>query len=292
MEGFDGTNATFQSGLQLMSDTFRLQHKNLIPPEWKFTMNTKDMKKVHFFFTFIILFINTSLLISQDALEIVRKADDLMRGKSSFAQITMTIVKPDWQRKMTMKAWSLDPNYSIILITEPARDKGTVTLKRGNEVWNWLPSVQKVIKIPPSMMLQSWMGSDFTNDDLVRASSIVKDYTHTLLGREIYHDYECYKIQLIPKPEAGVVWAKVLLWISIKGYMELKTEYYDEDGVLVKSFLGSNIKSFGDRQLPEHWEMIPVENPQNKTILDYVELNFNIINEPNFFSLQNMKHVR
>jgi len=232
-----------------------------------------------------------SFSFAQAALEIIRKADDLMRGKSSFAQITMTIIKPDWQRKMTMKAWSLEPDYSILYISEPARDKGTVTLKRGNEVWNWLPSVRKVIKIPPSMMLQSWMGSDFTNDDLVRASSIVKDYTHTLLGREVYEDYECYKIQLIPKPEAGVVWAKVIAWISVKGFLELKIDYYDEDGLLVKSFLGSIVKSFGDRRLPSHWEMIPHDNPGNKTILDYDELKFNISVNTDFFSLQNMKRV-
>jgi outer membrane lipoprotein-sorting protein len=227
----------------------------------------------------------------QSAREIVAKANDLLHGKSSYAQITMTIVKPDWQRTMTMKAWSLEPEYSIVYLSEPARDKGTVTLKRRNEVWNWLPSVQKVIKIPPSMMLQSWMGSDFTNDDLVRASSIVDDYTHTLLGNDTCQGYDCYKLQLIPKPEAGVVWSKVIVWISIKGYLELKTEYYDEDGTLVKSFLGSNVRLFGDRRLPAHWEMIPHDNPGDKTILDYDELTFDISLTADYFSLQNMKRV-
>ena len=243
------------------------------------------------FYIIVFVLLSYSFSFAQDALEIIRKADELMRGNSSYAQITMTVVKPDWQRTMTMKAWSLEPNYSLIYVTEPARDKGTVTLKRGNEVWNWLPSVQKVIKIPPSMMLQSWMGSDFTNDDLVRASSIVKDYTHTLLGREVYEGYDCYKIQLVPKPEAGVVWARVLIWISSNGFLELKTEYYDEDGILVKSFLGSNVKSFGDRRLPAHWEMIPHDNPGNKTTLDYDELKFNISVTADFFSLQNMKRI-
>ncbi len=229
--------------------------------------------------------------LAQDATEIIRKADELMRGKSSYFAITMTIEKPSWKRTMVMKGWSLEPDFSLVYVTEPARDKGTVTLKRGNEVWNWLPSVQKVIKIPPSMMLQSWMGSDFTNDDLVRASSIVKDYTHTLLGREQCEGQECYKVELVPKPEAGVVWAKVLVWISTGGYLEYKTEYYDEDGTLVKSFLGSNVKTFGDRKLPAHWEMIPYNEPGNKTILDYDELRFNEKIGADFFSLQNMKRV-
>ena len=243
------------------------------------------------FYSIVFVLLSYSFSFAQDALEIISKADELMRGKSSYALITLTVVKPGWQRTMTMKAWSLEPYYSLIYVTEPARDKGTVTLKRGNEVWNWLPSVQKVIKIPSSMMLQSWMGSDFTNDDLVRASSIVKDYTHTLVGREVYEGYDCYKIQLIPKPEAGIVWARVLVWISINGFLELKTDYYDEDGILVKSFLGSNVKSFGDRRLPAHWEMIPHDNPGDKTILDYDELKFNISVTADFFSLQNMKRI-
>ena len=228
---------------------------------------------------------------AQDATGIIRKADELMRGKSSFAQITMTIEKPAWSRSMTMKAWSLEPDFSLVYVTEPARDKGTVTLKRGNEVWNWLPSVQKVIKIPPSMMLQSWMGSDFTNDDLVKASSIVNDYSHTLLGKEEYEGHDCYKIQLIPKPEAGVVWAKVLVWISVEGYLEYKTEYYDEDGQLAKSFLGSKVRKFGDRLLPAHWEMIPYNQPGNKTVLVYDILRFDEKIGTDFFSLQNMKRV-
>lgn len=228
---------------------------------------------------------------SQNATAIIRKADELMRGTSSYAEITMTIVKPDWQRTMTMKAWSLEPHYSLVYMTQPARDKGTVTLKRGNEVWNWLPSVQKVIKIPPSMMLQSWMGSDFTNDDLVRASSIVSDYTHSLLGREMYEGHECYKIQLVPKPEAGVVWARVLIWISTEGSLELKTEYYDENGSLVKSFLGSKVRTFGDRKLPAHWEMVPQNSNGNKTVLEYNELKFNVSLNSDYFSLQNMKRI-
>ena len=114
------------------------------------------MKKISSDFTSSVSFF--TLCHAQDVSVIIRSADELMRGNSSFSRVTMTIVKPEWQRKIAMIAWSLEPGYSIIYVSEPARDKGTVTLKRGNEVWNWLPSVQKVIKIPPSMMLQLWMG--------------------------------------------------------------------------------------------------------------------------------------
>lgn len=245
------------------------------------------MKKI-FFLTILI----TSTIFAQDATEIVKKADQLMRATSSYSEISMEIIKPDWSRKMSMKVWALEPDYSLIYITEPARDKGTVTLKRKNEVWNWLPSAQKVIKIPPSMMLQSWMGSDFTNDDLVRESSVIKDYTHKLIGEEKFNGMNCYKIQLIPKPEAGVVWGKIITWIEKETYLQPRVEYYDEDGFLVKKFMGSDLKKMDGRNIFTHWEMIPEDKPGNKTVMDYYKIQFNIKTEESFYSEQNMKRVR
>ena len=191
-----------------------------------------------------------------------------------------------------MKVWSVEPDYSIVYITEPARDRGSVTLKRKNEVWNWLPTVQKTIKIPPSMMLASWMGSDFTNDDLVRESSIVDDYDHSLIGEESVGEYECYKIELIPHPEAGVVWGKILMWISKKDFMQLKVEFYDEDGSLVRTMTGSKPKLFGGHLLPSYSEIIPRDKPGNKTIFETKQLGFDVNISPEFFSLQNMSRIR
>ena len=204
----------------------------------------------------------------------------------------MTIQKPDWSRTVGMKAWALEPDYAIIYITEPARDKGTVTLKRYNEVWNWLPSAQKVIKIPPSMMLQSWMGSDFTNDDLVRQSSVVNDYNHKLIGEEKLSGYDCYKIEMIPKPEAGVVWGKIITWIAKGSYLQVRADYYDEDNILIKSFIGNKEKKMGGRNILSYWEMIPVDKPGNKTIMEYTAIEFNYKVDESFFSEQNMKRVR
>lgn len=237
-------------------------------------------------------FLLHGMLAAQDAREIVKKADELIRANSSYAEMTMQVVKPDWSREMKMKIWSLEPEYALVLITEPAKDKGTVTLKRDKEVWNWIPSVHRVIKIPPSMMLQSWMGSDFTNDDLVRQSSIVKDYEHSIIGEEPYAGYDCYKIQMLPKPEAGVVWGKVITWISKDGYLQLRADYYDEDSTLVKSMLGSKIQKMGGRTIPAHWEMVPVDKPGQKTVMEYLSIEFNIKIDESFFSLQNMKRVR
>jgi len=231
------------------------------------------------------------VLRAQDAREIIRKANDLMRGTSTYSEISMTITKPEWSRTIDMNVWAVEPDYSLVYVTEPARDRGSVTLKRKNEVWNWLPSVQRIIKIPPSMMLQSWMGSDFTNDDLVRQSSIVEDYTHSIVGEESVEGYPCWKIQLTPKPGAGVVWGKLIVWVGQASYIELRTDFYDENGTLVKSFTGTNIRTFDGRRIAAHWEMIPVNEPGKKTVVEYKEIKFNIRLDQSFFSEQNMKRV-
>ena len=248
-------------------------------------------KYISFIFLAVIFFMGSPSR-AQNAREIVKKSDELLRAKSSYSEMTMKIVKPDWSRELTMKIWALEPDYALVLITKPAKDKGVVTLKRKMEVWNWIPSVHRIIKIPPSMMLQSWMGSDFTNDDLVRQSSIVQDYNHTIAGEETINGYLCYKILMIPKPEAGVVWGKIFLWVSKKDYLQLKANYYDEDGVLVKTMVGNKVRKMGGRLIPTHWEMIPVDKPGQKTVMDYLKIKFNIKIDESFFSQQNMKRVR
>ena len=245
---------------------------------------------INSFITFI--FLITAIGHSQDAKEIIRKSDELIKSKRSYAEVTMTVVKTDWTRTVAMKNWALEPDYALIYITEPARDKGSVTLKRKKEVWNWIPTAQKVIKIPPSMMLQSWMGSDFTNDDLVKESSVVNDYTHTLLGEENFNGYNCYKIESVPKPDAGVVWGKLLIWVAKNEYFQLKVEFFDEDEFIVKTYIGDDIKEMGGRTIPTHWEMIPMDKPGEKTVFIYNKIEFNYNVNESFFSERNMKRVR
>ncbi|MHB2156344.1 outer membrane lipoprotein-sorting protein [Calditrichota bacterium GD2] len=240
----------------------------------------------------LILLTAFSLYADEQAKKIVKKANDKFRGRSSYAEATLTVVKPNWSRSLSMKIWALEPDYALILITSPARDRGTVTLKRKREVWNWIPSIRRMIKIPPSMMMQSWMGSDFTNDDLVRESSMVEDYFHKIVRQDTFAGYDCYVIQSLPKPEANVVWGKLLSWISKKDYLFLKTEYYDEDGPLVKTMVASKVKKMDDRIIPTHLELLPHNKPGQKTILEYQKLKFNIKLNPSFFSQQNMKRVR
>ena len=229
---------------------------------------------------------------AQDIKEIVKKADEKFRGISSQGEMTMTIVRPSWSRTVSMKNWTLGNDYSLILITAPAKEKGQVFLKRGNEMWNWVPSIERMVKIPPSMMMQSWMGSDFTNDDLVRESSLVKNYSHKLLGDEKLEGYNCYKIELIPDEQAAVVWGKIVMWITKDDFLWLKGEYYDEDGILVNTEILSNIKKMDDRLMPTHLEMIPADKEGNKTILNFDNIKFNVALDESFFSQQNMKKIR
>ena len=226
------------------------------------------------------------------AKEIVSRANDKATGNTSQGTMKMTIERPDWSREVTMKTWSKGTEFYLIYITEPARDKGQVFMKRGQDMWNWMPGINRMIKLPPSMMGQSWMGSDFTNDDLVRMNSIIEDFTHNIIGSQKIEGFDCYKIELIPKHEAAVVWGKIILWISKDDYYELKGEYYDEDEVLVNTMESSDIKLMGDRKLPAKMVMIPVDKPGNRTIMEMVDVTFNKPIEDDFFSQQNMKNVR
>lgn len=231
-------------------------------------------------------------LNAQTAYEIVKKADEKLKGQSSYAEMKMQINRTDWSREISMKAWSQGDEESLILITSPKRDQGTAFLKKEKEMWNWQPTIERVIKMPPSMMMQSWMGSDFTNDDLVNESSIVKDYTHTLNGSETIEGYDCHVIQLIPKEDAPVVWGKVVLWISKKDLMQMRAEFYDEDEFLVNTMFGEKVKMLGGRLLPSIMKIIPEEESGNSTILEYQVLKFDVKHQKNFFSIQNMKRVR
>jgi outer membrane lipoprotein-sorting protein len=229
---------------------------------------------------------------TQTATEIITRMDNKFRGESSQAEITMTIVRPTWQRSVSMKTWGMGTEYSLILITAPARDEGIAYLKRQNEIWNWVPNIGRTVKLPPSMMMQSWMGSDFTNDDLVRESSVIKDYTHKFSTDSTIDGHESYKIILTPKPDAPVVWGRIDMWVTKDEYIQLRTEFYDEDGYLVNILQSSDIKNFDGRLLPAKMEMAPVEEPGNKTILEYKTMDFGVSLKDSFFSLQNMKRIQ
>jgi hypothetical protein len=246
------------------------------------------------YLTGLVLAVTFKSAYSQElsAREIVKKADDKGRGQTSQGIMTLTIVRPDWTRSISLKSWSKGTEYSLIYILAPAKEKGQVFLKRQNDIWNWVPSIERLIKIPPSMMMQSWMGSDYTNDDLVKESSIVVDYTQKLLGREKVRDMECYKIELIPLPDAAVTWGKIITWITVDGFNQWEVEYYDEDSTLINVMNASDIKRMGDREIPTKLEIDPVNKKGNKTILVINSMIFNQPISESFFSQQNMKSVK
>ncbi len=227
------------------------------------------------------------------ATDIIRKADEKFKGEQTgYSVMKMTIVRPTWQRTVEFRSWSKDDDYALTLITAPAREKGQTFLKRGSEMWSWNPSINRLIKLPPSMMSQGWMGSDYTNDDILRESSVVNDYTHTLESTVVVDGRECYKIRLVAKEDADVLWGQQIWWVDIKESIVLKAELYDEDGYLVRSERGTDLKILDGRLLPSTIELVPAESEGNKTILEIVEMKFNMVMEDSFFSQQNMKTIR
>lgn len=239
----------------------------------------------------LLLFIVTPFLQAQEAKEIVKRADDKMRGKTSQAEMVIKTTRPTWTREMTVKTWMKGSDFAMILIQSPVKDKGTVFLKRKKEVWNWLPTLERSIKLPPSMMSQSWMGTDFTNDDLVKESSVVEDYDHTMAGDTLIGSKSCYIIQMIPKPEAAVVWGKIMVCIDKKDYLELHSRFYDEDGTLTNTMNAYDIKEMDGRLIPTRVEMIPEDKKNQKTEIIYRRIVFNRTIEDSFFTLDKMRNL-
>jgi outer membrane lipoprotein-sorting protein len=252
------------------------------------------MKIVGFLiFGLVFPFFWTTMHAQPTATEIVKKADEKMRGeKSSENTMTMQIIRPAWTRSVTFKSWSLGTDFSMVLITAPAKEKGQAFLKRKNEMWNWNPTINRIIKLPPSMLAQGWMGSDFTNDDMLNQSSVVVDYTHVFSGRENILGKECYKITLTPREDAPVVWGQVILWISVTDFMELKAAYYDEDNMLVKTETATEIKTMDNRIIPTRYELVPADKKGNVTIVTLNTIKFNVPLAESFFSQQNLQKVR
>lgn len=234
----------------------------------------------------------TSLSYAESAFDIVQKSDQAMRGKSSYSEATMEIVRPDWTRSMTMKSWTKGTELSLVLVTAPAKDKGSASLKRHREMWNWVPSIERIIKIAPSMLSQPWMGSDFTNDDLINQSSIVVDYQHALLGNDSFEGDKVWVIEATAKPDAPVVWNKVTLWISQSTYLQRKVEFYDEFDERVNVLTTYDVKELGGRKIATRMEMKPVDKPGNKTIFTTHQAQFDFDINDDFFSQQQMKSLR
>jgi outer membrane lipoprotein-sorting protein len=222
--------------------------------------------------TLLTLGVKSVMAQQPNADEIVRRSDNAVRGKTQEGNLTMTVKTPDWQRTLELRYWAVNPDKTFIRVTGPAKEAGTGTLRLGSNMWNYLPSVERTIKIPPSLMLESWMGSDFTNDDLVRESSIVKDYDHRMDGEATEGGDACYRIVATAKPEAPVVWGRVLLFVRKSDSIPRREEYYDSKGKLQKVLTFDEIRPTSGRLYPMLWKMVSVNKPGHETLMRFTKL--------------------
>lgn len=250
------------------------------------------MKPFQYLFTFILCLLTIPPVSgAQDAQELVRAAFNHYRGDASEATVEMAIHRPSWERSMTMHAWTKGTSQSLIRITAPAKDEGNGTLKNGRDMWTYNPKVNRVIKLPPSLMSQSWLGSDFSNNDLSKTDSILKDYIHTLVGTETREGHTVYLIKSMPKPEAPVVWGMQMLEIR-DDHVMLSEEFFDEDLEPVKKMTGYDIQMLGGRILPRTWKMQEHGRNDQYTLLRYQKLAFHKNLPERLFTVQELKTPR
>ncbi len=214
------------------------------------------MKKV-----LLSLLMVVSTLLGDEAHDIMKKLDNNMRGKNIYMKMSMSITSMGHKRTMKMETWAQGTKKSFVKIIYPPKDRGITFLSLDNQMWQYVPKIERIIKIPPSMMLQNWMGSNITNDDMVKQSSIVEDYDAKILKRE----GSVVTIELIPKEDAAVVWGKIITNIDTETYTSNKDIFYDEDGEEVRIFTYDKVKKFGEYFLPTYWRVAPVDRKDNYT---------------------------
>ena len=226
-----------------------------------------------------------------DVEKIVKEIDELYRSRSSYSELEMQIVTPHWERTLKMRAWTEEMEKTFIRILSPAKERGVATLRVGNEMWNYLPKTNKVMKIPPSMMMGSWMGSDFTNDDLVREFTFLDDYSYQLITPDDAQGGLLY-IEFIPKEGLPIVWGKVIIAIRDEDYIPVWEKYYDEKGNLMRVMYFKDIKSFDERKVPSLMELISQTKEGYRTIIRYLDIDFDVELPPDVFSLRNLRSRR
>jgi len=219
---------------------------------------------------------------------IVKIVDELYRADSSRSLIEMEIITPHWQRTLKMEIWSQGMDKTFIRILEPKKEQGIATLRIGTEMWNYLPKTDKVMKIPPSMMMSSWMGSDFTNDDLVKEYTFVESYHFEMTSVDNPEKGVLY-IKCVPKEGLPIVWGYIIIAVTENDYIPLSQNYYDQKGTLMREMLFKEVKAFGNRRIPSVMELLPRTKKGQRTIVRYREAQFNIDLDKDTFSLRNLR---
>ena len=236
----------------------------------------------------------TPLIASADesadlARELLDGTDDIYRGTSSVGTMAMTVQTERWTRTMRMKIWSKGTEHSLILILSPAKEAGMATLKVEDNIWNYLPKVDRTMKVPASMMGGAWMGSHFSNDDLVKESRMADDYTFALARRPEDNEAGEYVVECTPNPDAPVVWGKVV--VKVRGSDRLPTEitYWDERGELARTMLFQDIQEMGGRTIPTRMRLVPADKPEEYTEVVYEEITYDADVPDSTFTLQSLK---
>jgi len=243
-----------------------------------------------FLFSLGILLFSHSVL-AQSARDIIKAAIDNFRGLSSYSEAIMNIHRPDWERSMEMKIWTQGTDKSLVRITAPKKDIGNGTLLIDDDMWSFSPKINRVIKIPSSMATQSWMGSDFSNNDVSRADDIVDKYQHTLLETTSHEGKKLYTIESIPHEDAPVVWGREVLRVR-EDHVLLSHAFFDQDGVLVKTLETLEIKHIDGRNVATIERMTKADNPQEWTEFRMSNIKFNIEISNNTFTLSNLRNPR
>ncbi len=223
--------------------------------------------------------------------QIIERLDGLYRSQTSYSRVEMTIVTPHWKRTVAMRMWTEGMDKTLITITAPKKDAGISTLRIGTEMWNYFPKIDKVMKVPPSMMMASWMGSDFTNDDLVKESSLVRDYHARLLEGDGARP-EHYVIELVPKERIPTVWGKIVETIRKEGLVPVSSVFFDEKGNRMRVMAFGEVKMLGGRRIPSVLEMVPVNKEDRRTVIRYLDAQFDIELDRQTFTRRNLRRRR
>ncbi len=228
----------------------------------------------------------------QSPAEIIDQVDRLMRGESSHGMATMEIVTEHWSRAITMEVWSLGTDYSLVRVSAPAKEAGTATLKANRDIWNYLPKVDRTVKIPASMMSGSWMGSHFTNDDLIKDRRLIDDYDIEIAFEGERDGETVWEFTLTPREDAPVVWGHIEYLIRQHDLMPLSARFFDEDGGLSRTMEFTDFKDMGGRLVPALMTMHPADKPGETTSMRYSNLEFDVDIDEDFFSLQTLRRRR
>ncbi|MGB0849654.1 MAG: outer membrane lipoprotein-sorting protein [Bacteroidia bacterium] len=224
--------------------------------------------------------------------QILKKAEDKLTSSTIVSEMDITITRPKWSKTMSLKTWGKGSDYAMAYVMAPDKDKGVVYLKSKSEVYNYLPKINKTVKLPAALLSQNWMGTDMSTDDLVKLTKLTSDYNASIDGSEMVSGRDCYKINLLPKDEADVLWGKLVLCIDKKEFVQMKTVFFDEDLEVVNTMTSSNLKNMGGKIMPSKMVMKPEGKKGHSTQVTYKSMKFNSPIPTSFFTKGNMPKVK